>query len=297
MTSEKKSILMCGLGSIGKRHARILKKNFPHDLWALRTGLGQEKNDLGIPELHSWEEVARRRFDCAFITNPTFLHIRTALECARRRMHLFLEKPIDCQLTGLDELLTLVEKNRLTGYVAYPLRFHPEIRRLKERLKGEKILSSRIVCSSWLPDWRPDQDVQKSYSAHRDQGGGVLLDLSHELDLVASLFGEVSKIEGSLQRRGNVTVDAEDFADLHLTHGQGVTQVTLDCANRKGERFVEVSTGNFSERVDLTDNKDPLYEAQLDSFFRNLGNPKIDNNLFEASRLFRQIISFRDGHG
>lgn len=209
-------------------------------------------------------------------------------------MHLFIEKPIDCQLAGLDDLLATVEQHRLTSYVAYPLRFHPAIRRLKEKLKGEEIKSCRMVCTSFLSDWRPNQDVKKSYSARRDQGGGVLLDLSHEIDLAAYLFGEVERIQGKMERRGEVTIDAEDFADLKITHEKSATEVYLDCANRQTQRFLEVKTRNSFEKVNLLDDKNPLYEAQLDCFFKNLDNPKIDNNLFEASRLFRKIVAFRN---
>ena len=151
-------ILICGLGSIGKRHARILQKMGGHEIFALRTYQGQEKNDLGIKELKSWEEVDRYAFDIALITNPTCLHVTTALECARRRMHLFIEKPIGASLENLDPLLNLVEEKSLTAYVAYPLRFHPVIETLKKRIEGQKILHARATCASFLPEWRSNQN-------------------------------------------------------------------------------------------------------------------------------------------
>ena len=94
-------VLLIGLGSIGTRHARLIRRHFPHEVFALRSFLGQERNDLGIPELASWKEVDEQGFDVAIIANPTFLHIDTATLCAERGLHLFLEKPVDCRLDGL----------------------------------------------------------------------------------------------------------------------------------------------------------------------------------------------------
>ena len=207
-------ILICGLGSIGKKHARLIRAHFPHELFALRTYQGHEKNDLGIPELQSWEEVDRYSFDAAFITNPTFLHLSTALECAKRKMNLFIEKPIDCKREGLEILLKQVAKNRLSSYVAYVMRFHSKLQSLKNKLVGQKILHSRMVCASYMPHWRSRQKDHPSYSSYSAQGGGVVLDLSHEIDSTAYLFGEIKKIEGHFSKMSNLTVDSEDTADL-----------------------------------------------------------------------------------
>lgn len=306
------NILFCGLGSIGKRQARLVRELYPeHALWALRSSRGQEKNDLAIPELRSWDEVDRLSFQIAFITSPTFLHTEHALACARRKMHLFVEKPIDCKTTGLEDLLTTIEKYRLTAYLAYPLRYHPVVRELKEILQGKTILHARAACSSYLPSWRPNQDHLKNYSAHRAQGGGVILDLSHDIDLAEYLFGEIQKIEGRFGRCAEVTIDSEDFADLLLTHPRSHTNLHLNYFSRRRERYVAADTNDFSVRANLVRNSlflqsntenwekeiigepDAMYRDQLRYFFGHLDNPHLQNNLFEAGRLFRKLIEFR----
>ncbi len=307
------NILICGLGSIGKRYARLLQRHFPqHCLSALRTK-GQEENDLDIPELRSWDAVKPGDFQIAFITNPTYLHTETAQECALRGMHLFMEKPIGRDLIGLDRLLEAVERESLTAYVAYPLRFHPVVLALKSMIEGQKILHARAVCSSYMPSWRPGQNHRENYSAHRDQGGGVLLDLSHEIDLAAFLFGEIKDIVGRFGRSGDVTVDAEDYADLLLSDEAGVTNVHLDYFTRRPQRYVEADTDSFHVRADLIANtlartdergtaiqefpfeRDQMYGDQLTYFFEHLGKPRdMRNSLREASRLFRMIVAFRE---
>ena len=102
-------VLFLGLGSIGKRHVRLLLKNFDHEVSALRSRKGQGTDiQIGVKELVSWNEVDSTKYDVAFVTNPTSLHLRSALECAQRGMHLFIEKPIDCPVGGLETFLFFV---------------------------------------------------------------------------------------------------------------------------------------------------------------------------------------------
>ena len=86
-------VVIFGLGSIGRRQARLLLDNFRHELFAFRSNEGIAPNDLGIKEIYNWEEVEKLNPEVAFITNPTFLHLETALKCAKLGMHLFIEKP------------------------------------------------------------------------------------------------------------------------------------------------------------------------------------------------------------
>src|SRR3989344_5974566 len=142
-------IIFFGLGSIGQRHAQILLKNYHHELFAFRSGAVDKKNPLGIREVYSWEEVKRLKPDIAFITNPTFLHIETALKCAEIGCKLFIEKPVGSNLENLDKLIKIVKDKNLATYVAYCLRFHPVIKKLKEYIKKIKPVYVRAVCSSY----------------------------------------------------------------------------------------------------------------------------------------------------
>lgn len=308
-------ILIFGLGSIGKRHARLLRQHFPqHELFAFRTYQGQEKEMSGISvsELTSWEVVDKHKFDVAVIANPTFLHIQTAKECAKREMHLFLEKPIDCKTKGLNDLLSLVEERHLTSYVAYPLRYHAVVKELKSLLSKEKVLHSRSQCSSYLPDWRPDQDHLQSYSLQHKQGGGVLLDLSHDVDLLQYLFGEIESVDGKLGKKSQITIDSDDYADLLIKHPKGSSLVHLNYFSRQSQRFIEIDTDDAFIKADFIQGaisyksgsqswtksfpfiQDDMYVEQLKHFFKHIDDPKMENNLFEASVLFRKLIELRE---
>jgi predicted dehydrogenase len=308
-------ILVVGLGSIGTRHARLVKRHFSHDVVALRSGAGDEGNGLGIPEMHSWDEVDEGAFDVALIANPTNLHIETASRCVERGLHVFLEKPIDCSVDGLDELLKMVREHRVSSYVAYPLRFHPVVRALKEHLTEGRVLHAGMVCASYLPDWRPGRDFTKVHSRFRDRGGGVFLEMSHELDTAEYLFGRIRGIKGTLDRVSDLTADADDCADLIVSHGSATTNIHLDLFSRVARRYVEIETTEGYLRGDLRDpgiagvmggraigqqfevEADDMYLAQLRYFFDNVGRSNMMNSLAEASSLFRTMIGFREGQG
>lgn len=307
-------VVLFGLGSIGKRHAKILRNNFRFDLFAFRSGANTKRNDLKIKEIYSWKEVAQLKPDVAFIMNPTYLHIRTARKCAALGMHLFIEKPFSHNLKGIDDLERICRKKRLTCYTAYCLRFNPIIQELRKLVQKKRIYHVRVTCSSYLPEWRKPLHSRKSYSRIAIQGGGVLLDLSHEFDYIQYLFGDIKIISGFFGRASNVSVDAEDFADLLISARRAKNvNLHLNFFSSFNERRIVIDhaagcivadlLGNKIEEYrgpkkkirELTISRDNYLKAQAEYFFKNLGNAKIMNNPAEAKKLLVEILNFKHG--
>ena len=124
-------------------------------------------------------------------------------------MPFLLEKPVSCSEQGLDELAALVRQKGLPALVGFQLRYHPGFLRAKAWLGEGRIgralgLSARV--GQYLPDWRPDQDYRESYSAKPGLGGGVIFDLTHELDLASAFIGPGAG-RGLLQGAGVVAGD------------------------------------------------------------------------------------------
>ncbi len=304
-------ILIIGLGSIGRRHATLLQKHFAHSLYALRSANSNSENQDGVTSLYSWEDVDRIKPDVALIANPTSLHLATALACAKRSMNLFIEKPIDCSYAKLSDVVALVKQKQVTAYVAYPLRFHPVITEIKALCAAQKILHVRAVCSSYLPDWRQGKDHRATYSAKSNQGGGVVLDLSHEIDYCEYLFGAVTELKGTFGKKSDVTVDSEDYADLLCEFERAHGIIHLDYFSRQQERTLHITTENGFIHGDVVTNtvthmqsntathknfpldSNAMYVDQLTYFFENIHNPMLDNNLFSAQNLFKKLIDFK----
>lgn len=304
-------IVFFGLGSIGQRHAKILLKNYQFDLFAFRSGIRDEPNALGIKEIYSWDEIETLKPDVAFITNPTHLHIETAIRCAKVGCNLFIEKPIGKNLNELKQLINLVKRKNLVTYIAYNLRFHPVVKKIREYIGTNKPLHARIVCTSFYPLWRPNKNHLEIYSANSSLGGGVILDLSHEIDYVSYLLGNVKSINGNYGRRDSVTVDSEDFADILVETEMSPVNIHINFLSQFRQRIIQIDFENLTvigdifnveikeykgeklhKSVKLKYDKGQEYEEQISYFFKNINNPSMMNNLRNAENLFKKVIEF-----
>jgi predicted dehydrogenase len=153
------------------------------------------------------------------IANPAPFHVAAAQALAGAGVHLLVEKPLSDSLTGVAQLLETCRQQRVGLLAGYNLRFVTSIQRfrnlLSEHIVG-RVLSVRCEVGQFLPDWRTDSDYRQSVSAQRKLGGGALLELSHELDYLRWIFGEVAWVHASLSRHSSLELDVEDSAYLTL---------------------------------------------------------------------------------
>lgn len=306
-------IIFFGLGSIGQRHAKILLENYKHEIYAFRSGKNSKPNNLGIKELYSWDEVKNVKPDVAFVTNPTALHIETAIECAEIGCKLFIEKPIDRDLEKLENLITIIQEKNLVTYVAYNLRFNPIIERLKGYLEKYQFLHMSVLSTSYYPNWRPNINYKDNYSANTSMGGGIILDLSHEIDFTEFLLGNIDSIRGQFSQRSDVTVDAEDYADMLIKADKGPVNIHINFFSQKNQRIIQIDFKELTVVGDLVNStveeykneklvvkkefekeRNFSFEKQIKYFFDNIDNTKMMNNLIEASDLFKKIIAFKN---
>jgi predicted dehydrogenase len=194
--------------------------------------------------VYSVREALALEPDLALITNPASLHVKTAMELAERSIHLFIEKPLSVTLQGVDDLLDLCARRSVVVAVGYNLRFHRPIQVLREAIDGGGIgrpLLIRAEVGQYLPDWRQGTDYRKGVTAQRKLGGGVLLELSHELDYVRWLMGDVQSVSAHMERLSDLEVDVEDAADVFLSFASGAAgSVHLDMIDRAATRSCRV---------------------------------------------------------
>lgn len=234
-----KTALFIGLGSIGKRHLRVLRSLGNFNVIALRSkpaAPGTVSQEEGIKNVYSLEEALYSYPDFAIVSNPTSLHVLTCLQLLAEKIPVLLEKPIAIDIEGGKALLNASEAFRTPVLVGYQLRHHPGFMLAKETLdSGElgRALHFLGYVGQYLPDWRPTQDYTKSYSAKPEMGGGVLLDLSHEIDIARALMGPVSTVACLCGRVSNLDIESDDCADLLLAHNHSQTSIHLDYLSRE----------------------------------------------------------------
>lgn len=153
------------------------------------------------------------------VANPTALHVPVALAAARTGCHLFIEKPIAHTFDGVAELAAEVAARQLTVLVGYNFRFHRALQVVKGWLEEGsigRVVSATAQWGEYLPGWHPWEDHRQGYSARADLGGGAILTMSHPLDYMRWLLGEVQSVSALAGRLGDLEIDVEDAAHILL---------------------------------------------------------------------------------
>lgn len=214
-------LLIVGLGSIGSRHVRLARELVPGgQIVVLRHRSCQDVQSIGIDDcVTSLAEALKFRPQAAVIANPATHHLDVALLLAQAGVHLLIEKPISSSTQGVPELIDVCQAQGITLMTGYNMRFLPSLQRFRELLeekRGGRVLSVRAEVGQYLPSWRPSSDYRQTVSAKAALGGGVLLELSHEIDYLRWLFGEVAWVNAIQRKQSDLEIDVEDTAHLIL---------------------------------------------------------------------------------
>lgn len=246
-----KRLLIVGLGSIGSRHARLARNLFPRvQIVALRHQSCQDSQSMGVDHcVTSLADALKFQPQAAVIANPATHHLEVALPLARAGVHLLIEKPISSSSLGITELIDVCRAEEITLLTGYNMRFLPSLRRFRELLEEKpcgRVLSVRAEVGQYLPSWRPGSDYRQNVSAKAALGGGVLLELSHEIDYLRWLFGDVKWVNAVQLKQSDLGIDVEDTAHLILgfAHKIGekpvVASLNMDFVRHDTTRFCTV---------------------------------------------------------
>ena len=245
-------ILIIGFGSIGKKHADILK----HFKEIASIHILTKHKCKKYIKINSLKEVKNLDPDYIIICTRTNLHFKYLkyLEKNFKNKIILVEKPLFHKNQKFN-----VKNNKVL--VGYNLRFHPIIIFIKNFIKNKKILSSRVVCKSYLPNWRRNINYTQSNSAKKSFGGGVLLELSHEIDYVNWIFGDIKKIFFTkIGKMSNLKIDTEDHALIHCKTSLIDVQIELNFFSKIAERSINIDGNDFSLHGDLINNKVEIVE-------------------------------------
>ena len=262
-------VLICGLGSIGKRHLQVIRSNWPSlEIAVLRSGKGIAY-ELNPPVDHIFfhlSEALAWRPDVAIVSTPSTDHLSKALPLARHGVSLLIEKPVGSGYERETDWEELLELSKLIPIcVGYVLRHDPCATVVKDNLinsKIGKVLEADFYCGSWLPEWRPGSDYRQCVSANKNQGGGVLLELSHEIDLAQWFLGPVTLNYSFLKNTGLLDTDCEDQALLvgSFSDDRPLT-VRLNYCTKPAKRSLLIRGTMGEIKWNLLENKVCMYDA------------------------------------
>ena len=241
MDMKNKKIVVIGYGSIGKRHAKNLIK-----LGIKPYILTKYPDKLNAVFLKNIDGIKNEEIDYCIISSPTGRHLDDLKKCLllhKTPKKILLEKPIESSYLKAKEIQKIALAHELDVYTGYNLRFLDIFDHVKKFVKEKKdvIRIVEIVAGQDLKGWKPYRDYTQLYSAHRDQGGGVDLDLSHEIDYALWLFGSDFKDKIIFRNKiSRLKIDSPDIFKLVLNYNTFVVDITLDYIRRPRERYIKI---------------------------------------------------------
>ena len=239
------------------------------------------------------EQCLLEKPEIGFITNETVNHIPIAMKLAKAGLHLFIEKPLSNTISSLKTFTKLVEKQKLITLMGCNLRFHrciSEIKNLIDQKAIGNIVSVKVECGTYLPDWHPGENYSKSYASRDDLGGGVVLTCIHELDYLYWFFGETQEVFSMTGKYSNLKITASDLSAIILKFKNNIiAEVHLDYFQKPEARSCKIIGTKGTIIWDSINNEVKMYNFKKLKWESKLKLKKYDKNLMYKSELIHFI--------
>lgn len=287
-------IIIIGLGSIAKKHIdAILKLNKSTQIYALRSNPNSKNEIEGVIDIYHLSDINMSEIDFVLISNPTSAHFITIKNFITYNIPLFIEKPLFSEISEDTEMLIKeIEEKQIPTYVACNLRFLNSLIELKNLLRNKKINEVNVYCGSYLPDWRPGADFRKIYSANKEMGGGVHIDLIHELDYVYWLFGKPVKTNSFFSNNSSLEISAYDYANYLWIYEGFSASIVLNYYRKNSKRTIEVVTDKDVYSVDLLTNTIKLNNKGIFASHQNIADTYYIQMAFFVENVLKNSVKF-----
>jgi predicted dehydrogenase len=234
------NVLIVGYGSAGRRYFDIIKKNFP----LIRCKVFSRNNN-GKFFIKNISDIKKFKPQLSIICTPATKRIKIINFLANLKSHMLIEKPLAANYKDAKKIANLVKKKKILIKVGYNLRFLNSLKIMNYIIKTNhvgKIYFVNITVGKNLREWRDNQNYKKSVSAQKKLGGGVLLELSHEIDYASWVFGEFNKIFCKNSKISNLKINVEDNAQILLFSKKKkfTTSINLDFCRKDSIRVCHV---------------------------------------------------------
>jgi predicted dehydrogenase len=282
-----KNVLIIGSGSIAKKHIKFLNKNNikPIIINIKTIDIAKKKiNDL----------IKNFNITTAIICSPASTHLKYINFFKKKKIHFLVEKPLltDSQLKLINK--NFFKKSKLTELVGYQLRYNKTLINIKKLLKSKflgKLYNVKIVCNSFLPMWRKKK-IKNSISLSKKKGGGVLLELSHEIDYMLWLFGDPDHLKAFIDKIKIFNKEVEESANLFFYYKNFNIQLEISFNSRFEKRSILIEGKNASISADLLKNIIHINKTGSSKLFYKNNQQKIDM-LFKQDEYFIKSIENR----
>ncbi|MBD3340643.1 MAG: hypothetical protein GF353_16165 [Candidatus Lokiarchaeota archaeon] len=231
MSNNKLKVGVIGIGNVANiAHLPTYQESHLAEIVAisdpLKTHLkhAQERYDIAKTYQNANDLLDDPDIEAVSICSPHWFHAEQVIRAAKNGKHILCEKPIGITLDEVDEMINVVEKNKVVFQTATQKRFDPGFQYIKEKILENEIGKVFHASLHWyhsMPDYGPRKDVIQEAGLWRMTdnrcGGGDLLDHGpHYFDLFRWWFGEVNNVNAQIRRINKNRVN-EDHSTVLLS--------------------------------------------------------------------------------
>ena len=311
--SNNKKYCFIGYGSIAKKHIKIINQiSKNNEIYILKKTYKKNDIDKNNVLIIKFEDLIKIKIDAFFITNPSSIHYSTLQEIYKLNSNIFIEKPIFEKYYDIHKIIDYQNSIKKKLKVGYMFRHDPLFLYLKKIVEGNligKIKLIHIYCGSNLLNWRKKQNLTKSISLKKNLGGGVLRELSHEIDYLLWIFGDFELIKSKLvNTRTFKNCNVEDEANIFLSKKNNdlISLINLNFHEKKTKRFCfiigekgEIFADIFSRKITIVkkgkkrekkfEGIEKAYLNQMKNFLNSNFNRKNNDKIIESLNVMKYI--------
>lgn len=294
-------VLVVGAGSIGRRHIQCLKELGVSNVFVCEPVEANQKQVCSMFDIREifvdLSDALRNAYDGVIVCVPNHLHAAVTVPILEKGMPVLLEKPIEVEIAAARKIKEVATRHKVICQIGYCLRFSgamEQIRRIIDDGTLGNVWCADIMVGQYLPDWRPGVDYRKIYSALKGHGGGVCLDLSHELDYFRWLFGEPVHIQSQVQKISGLEIEVEDVAETIVRTDRGtIGRIHLDYLSRALRRRLSIVAEKGNIEYDFVSGMLEIYEAGSDFWKRRLCNEERNSMFKKQLRHFMDCVQHK----
>lgn len=253
--------LVIGSGSAGRRHSLCLRQLYPQSsITILKRSSSTQPLELlsgaSIKIVSQRDEIEHKEYALVAIASPAPMHLDDATWISTFSKRILIEKPITQTSWQAIELISALRNTCADAVIGYHLRFSPTVTSFAHIVRStgrEKLLGLKFHYGQHIRHWRPKIDPRTSVTTRKELGGGVLRELSHEIDAAGFIVGWPQKVLWAKLEFDGAPTDGivETSANFALDCSGCVSEIHLDMTSDVPSRIWEAIFEDFKIEADL----------------------------------------------
>ena len=262
----KMKVIIIGLGSMGKRRIRLMRRDPMINIIGIDTSEERRKEAEGLFSIKTYADMAEVSSDheirCAFIATSPLSHHKIISKCLSNGWHVFTE--LNLVADGYDENMRKAKENHLTLFLSSTFLYREEINYINKEIKSISCPLNYVYhVGQYLSDWHPWEDYTEYFVADKRSNGCREI-LAIELPWMSEVFSKIIDVSVVKKKNTALKIDYPDSYLITLEHENGTAGLlAVDIISRKAVRNLEI----YGEDIYLSWDGSPkgLYQYDLET--------------------------------